>query len=412
MRRPCRSNFDGLFMRKRAHRLAKAWAAALVGAALAGFGLGPVLVAWAGEAALPAGDDPQPVARMDATATNTVPASAVAYLRRWLESPPWIQKAVWRVSGNSTRIKTVDRDGRTVDGGPVPGWMQFEGGIQPGGFYLKYGTNNGSYARWIFDRARNPVRFEIHNPAPGKEIVVGLGGDFYWHLWPDAPDENQGLHLAPREGTPGFDARNGTYILCRTARNLYLERLRRLGLWQLAEAPKIQWAGDGSFTAETAQHGLITGRILTSAAFGRPQTVKYTVTRPRPITFWVQYEFDTGMAADVAPRRFIEWSTYTPGVKVTNVLDVWQAGWDEQHRDGWRPSEFGAGQSRLVQFLLWSNGIPYNVTSDGRLAPAEVLSDRPEGAEGPSQVVAYRWTLILVAVLSLCLLVVRRFKRT
>lgn len=357
-----------------------------------------------------AGDLPPEAERAQSVAgSDGALSKPAAYLRNWVESPPWIKKAIWRVSGNSEHVTTSDRHGRFVDGGPVPGWMHFEGSLQPGGFYIKFGSNSSVYAEWIFDRARNPVRFRINSPPPGRELVLGLGGEYYWHLWPDRGSQAQGLTIAPREGVPGCSPQNGTMRLCQRQRLVHLESLRRMGLWQLTDASPIRWTADGSFTAETEEHGQINGRITSVTAADRPRMVQYSVSRPAKMTFWVFYEYEGQMSPDAPPREMIRWSDRDPELKITNVVDYWEAGLDDQQRMGYLPSQFGAGSFPLVEFLVWSNGHRYYVQGEGPMREAIPWHEQPRhsvfGLLSP-------WTwLLLVGLSAGAGLFIRRWRR-
>jgi hypothetical protein len=158
--------------------------------------------------------------------------------------------------------------------------------------------------------------------------------------------------------------------LCQKQRLVSLESLRRMGLWQVTDASPIQWKADGSFTAESEEHGQINGRITSVTAADRPRMVQYSVSRPVKMTFWVLYDYAGQASADAPPREMVRWSDQNPNLKITNLVDHGEAGLDDQHSTGYLPSQFGAGSFPLVEFLVWSNGHRYYVQGEGPMREA------------------------------------------
>lgn len=223
--------------------------------------------------------------------------------------------------------------------------------------------------------------------------MIGAGHNYFWHLWPNRTGHGQGLSFAPREGVPGFATNNGTMRLSRQMKLLYLERLRRLGLWQLADAEGVSWKTNGNFSANSDKHGQIEGRIV-AAESERPKLIQYFVSKPVKIVFWLQYFYHPDAADKAPPYQIVRWDDYErPEVRITNILDHWEVGLDDRYVKGYLPSDFNAGAAPLLDFKAWSNGINYIIEPSGKMVQAQSV----ETSEHRSRIVLWSpWMWLLL----------------
>ncbi|RME93357.1 MAG: hypothetical protein D6766_08360 [Verrucomicrobia bacterium] len=280
---------------------------------------------------------------------------ATPSFRDFLTRPPWIRRVVFRRSGNvhPVTIRYEQNTERTH----IPAWVEFEGSLQPKGYYLKF-LPMGHY---IVDIPKDgPV---VHRPPPaGWEYVMGATAEYWWWVG------DQVWSLAPRAPRPGHSPRNGPEILARMHMG-YLEELRWLGVPELADAGSIHWSGPDRFEAVSRSHGMIQGVILQWSG-STPVALECRVAGPPARVRRVEYGHD---ASPTLPPREMRVTLQQDGRTVThtNLIEVWESGLDPRHSEGFKPSEFRPPDVTFERTYFYSNGVRHAVSPEGRLEPVE-----------------------------------------
>lgn len=315
--------------------------------------------------------------------------------QRFLVDPPWIKYVRFRRSGNQEPEMNYPEFGKSF---VIPSsWAHYDGALQPNGFFLRHLAYTSFYYEMKFS-GNDPLDELVYKPPkPGQEETFGASVSHWWQL-----DEMDGmLGVAPREHEPGHSTRNGTEIICRKGK-LLLETLRCLGMPELVDA-KVEWLDTTRFQATSEQHGKIEGAISRWRA-GLVEELEYEVTRPskRRVVMRYAYSPENRMPPVEMVRTVMEESGPR---SFTNILDQWEEGLDQQHQQGFKVSEFRSKTEPLQFFLVWSNGIRYQMNQDGTLTltsdtpPDYSIFSRPSRFRFISGVATLSGGLILLGVL-------------
>jgi hypothetical protein len=257
----------------------------------------------------------------------------------FLAAPPWIKKLRFLRSKNYYIDTSHPGKPRRFNG-----FTLYEGALQSGGFYLRHLSNS----------------IAVNAPRPGEEYISGASDRYWWQLSPG----HDGLGLAPRLAEEGQSAQNGREVICRLEMAV-VEQVRHLGMDYLIGAT-IRWDETNRFSGHSPQYGAVEGQI-TQYKDGLPTQVQYSIGTNQIRGFVVQYRYAPDRP--FPPQEMVSWEKTgeKPGLlRHTNIIQLLETGIDEEHLNGYKPSDFRLKTAPLASLIIWSNKARFKIDGLGR----------------------------------------------
>lgn len=260
-----------------------------------------------------------------------------AVFRRFLESPPWIKRIVYGMSGDQFIVKV----GRGSKGRPHSGVAWFEAALQPSTCYLKPLSNS------VFGA----------DNLSGSGSIMGRAGDLHWALRADRAElvisrSDEDSSYFPETVERSMD--DVRYIL-------------KLGIMHL-QPGTLRWTSAESFEADSAGgRGKIHGSI-TEKEGERPTRLEYTVERVEGYKFVVRYAYLPNRPFPPSEITLVCAAKDKETTWGTNFIAELEVGEFDASFAGFRPTYFAPELTNTFRTLRFiSNGILYSIKPDGRI---------------------------------------------
>ncbi len=254
---------------------------------------------------------------------------------------------VFAQSGNL--FPQIYSDGKTT----IPsGFVFFEASSQSNSWYIRTLTNAPSGE---------------HDPSNGNGWMIGKSFQDYWSITAD----KKLIITTPLNGDP-----KGNVIIIAKLWHLKIEMIQKLGLLYLVageypDVPQnINWIDNSHFQAQTAEHGLMEGKIVGSIN-QFPEGVEYTFSKFPTVTFGVAYTYSSQR---VFPPSSIDGYKIANGKKIELykiLMPTIETGESSSDFNGFSPIDFLSEQQLAEAVKEVRNGEKITYTKpDGKTVEA------------------------------------------